>query len=63
VSDGVTWAEVFLAPATAEMKEGGAPFDGAYSGYLAVVDGVLVNVVGELPLAAAEAIAKAFRPE
>lgn len=64
VSDGVTWAEVFLAPATAEMKEGGGPIDGAsYSGYLAVVDGALVNVVGELPLAAAEAIAKAFRPE
>lgn len=63
VSDGVTWAEVFLAPATADMKEGGGAIDGAYSGYLAVVDGVFVNVVGELPVAAAEAIARAFRPE
>lgn len=64
VSDGVTWAEVFLAPATADTKERGSSIDdGSYSGYLAVVDGALVNVVGELPLAAAEAIAKAFRPE
>lgn len=61
VSDGVTWAEVFLAPA-AETREGGGT-DGSFSSYQAVVEGVRVNVVGELPLAAAEAIARAFRPE
>ncbi|MDQ2639333.1 MAG: MucB/RseB C-terminal domain-containing protein [Pseudomonadota bacterium] len=63
VSDGVTWAEVFLAPASTDTKEGGDTFDGGNSGYQMVTDGVRVSVVGELPLAAAEAIAKAFRPE
>lgn len=63
VSDGVTWAEVFLAPASDDTKEGGGTFDGGNSGYQAVVDAVRVSVVGEIPLAAAEAIAKAFRPE
>ncbi len=63
VSDGVTWAEVFLAPATGDIKEGGGTLDGGYFGYQAVADGVRISVVGELPLVAAEAIAKAFRPE
>lgn len=62
VSDGVTWAEVFLAP-TSETKEGGGTADGSLYGYQAVVEGVRVSVVGELPLAAAEAIARSFRPE
>jgi hypothetical protein len=63
VSDGVTWAEVFLAPAEGEPKPAGGGTDGAYTGYQMTLDGVRISVVGELPLAAAQAIAQAFRPE
>lgn len=63
VSDGVTWAEVFLSPDAGEAGSPRIETDGGYNGYRHTVDGVRVSVVGELPLAAAEAIAKAFRPE
>lgn len=62
VSDGVSWAEVFVAPATDEARTGnfGA---GPLAGYQLRLDGVLVTVVGEMPQAAAQAIAQAVRPE
>jgi sigma-E factor negative regulatory protein RseB len=63
VSDGVSWAEVFLAPpGDNPMPDGGAPM-GAFAGYGMTVEGVRVSVVGEMPLAAVKAIAQAFRPE
>jgi sigma-E factor negative regulatory protein RseB len=63
VTDGVTWAEVFLAPATGEPKPAGGGMMGAFAGYELTLEGVRVSVVGEMPLAAAQAIAQAFRPE
>jgi sigma-E factor negative regulatory protein RseB len=63
VSDGVSWGEIFLAPVVGQPKPDGGGINGAYSGYQLTLEGVRVSVVGELPLAAAEAIARAFRPE
>jgi sigma-E factor negative regulatory protein RseB len=63
VTDGVTWGEVFLAPVEGEPKPPGGGTEGHYSGYQVTHEGVRVNVVGEMPLAAAKAIAEAFRPE
>lgn len=68
VSDGVSWADVFIAPVSPESRPGARPTDGggkmnALSFYQITRDGVHVTVTGEMPVAAAEAIAKAFRPE
>jgi negative regulator of sigma E activity len=63
VSDGVSWGEVFLSPVTGESRPDGGGTMGALAGYQLTLDGVHVTVTGEMPLAAAEAIAKAFRPE
>lgn len=62
VSDGVTWADVFVAPAVCASKPGGSSFFSSQS-YMVQLDGACVTVVGELPGAAAKAIAEAVGPE
>jgi sigma-E factor negative regulatory protein RseB len=62
VSDGVTWAEVFLTPSTCMSKPGGSRVFSSQS-YIVQLDGACVTVVGELPEAAARAIAEAVGPE
>lgn len=63
VSDGVSWADVFIAPVTPQSTPDGGDKVNATSFYQLTLDGVQVTVTGEMPVAAAEAIAKAFRPE
>lgn len=72
VSDGVSWAEVFIEPAApivaadgkAEGKPHGVSVESwSYTTHQLRLDDVLVTVVGELPLATARAIAEAVRPE
>lgn len=63
VSDGVSFAEVFLAPATGEAKPAGGFAMGPLFGYSLRLDDVQVTVVGEMPEGAARAIAEAVRPE
>lgn len=63
VSDGVSWAEVFLAPATGEAHPPGGMAMGPMATYQLRLDDVQVTVVGEMPQAAAKAIAEAVRPE
>jgi sigma-E factor negative regulatory protein RseB len=63
VSDGVSWAEVFLAPAAGDTKPDGGGTMGSFAVHRLTVDGVRVIVTGEIPVAAAQAIAQAFRPE
>jgi sigma-E factor negative regulatory protein RseB len=62
VSDGVSWADVYVRPAIGEFRTGGGP-TGPLSGYQLRVDDVQVVVIGEMPLEAAKAIAEAVRPE
>lgn len=62
VSDGVSWADVFVAPAGAGEKTGSA-VDGPITTYRLRLDDVRVVVVGEMPLGTARAIAEAIRPE
>src|SRR5690606_6884332 len=56
VSDGVSWADVFVAPAGAGEKTGSA-VDGPIATYRLRLDDVRVVVVGEMPLATARTIA------
>jgi sigma-E factor negative regulatory protein RseB len=63
VSDGVSWAEVFLAPAASKPEPDIGGTWRSIAMYAETVEGVRVSVFGEVPLAAAQAIAKAFRPE
>ncbi|HUG72220.1 MAG TPA: MucB/RseB C-terminal domain-containing protein [Steroidobacteraceae bacterium] len=63
VSDGVSWADVFLAPVIGEARPDGGRAVEPWATYELQRDGVQVMVVGELPLAAAKAIAEAVRPE
>lgn len=62
VSDGVSWADVFVAPAGAGEKSGSAA-DGPIATYRLRLGDVRVVVVGEMPLHTARAIAEAVRPE
>jgi sigma-E factor negative regulatory protein RseB len=63
VSDGVSWADVFVAPATGEVRSGGLVMDGLTATYVLRLDDVRVTVVGDMPQATARAIAEAVRPE
>jgi negative regulator of sigma E activity len=63
VSDGVSWAEVFLAPVIGPARPARGSAGEPLVSYQLQLDGVQVTVVGELPLAAAKAIADAVRPE
>jgi sigma-E factor negative regulatory protein RseB len=63
VSDGVSWAEVFIAPATGEAGPVNGFAMGPLASYQLRLDDVQVTVVGEMPQAAAQAIAQAVRPE
>jgi sigma-E factor negative regulatory protein RseB len=62
VSDGVTWAEVFLTPAICMSKPGASRVFSSQS-YTVQLDGACVTVVGELPESAARGIAEAVGPE
>jgi sigma-E factor negative regulatory protein RseB len=63
VSDGVSWAEVFLTPATGKARPASGLAMGPMAVYLLRLDDVQVRVMGEMPEAAAKAIAEAVRPE
>lgn len=63
VSDGVSWADVFLSPAGDEEGKASSSLDGPLATYKLRLDDVRVVVVGEMPLATAKAIAEAVRPE
>jgi negative regulator of sigma E activity len=63
VSDGVSWAEVFLAPVIGPARPSRGSALEPLASYELQLDGVQVMVIGELPLAAAKAIADAVRPE
>lgn len=72
VSDGISWAEVFIEPAGPARAADGKPDSRpqgvsieswSYTTHQLRLDDVLVTVVGELPLATARAIAEAVRPE
>jgi sigma-E factor negative regulatory protein RseB len=62
VSDGISWADVFIAPAGAEVGNFSVA-DGPLASYQLRLDDVRVVVVGEMPLATAKQIAEAVRPE
>lgn len=62
VTDGLSWADVFVAPA-ATRGQGSSFIDGPITSYQLRIDDVMVTVVGEMPEAAAQAIAQAVRPE
>lgn len=63
VSDGISWADVFLAPANGEPPPARGIDMEPLATYLLRHGDVQVTVVGEVPLAAAKAIAEAVRPE
>jgi len=62
VTDGVSLADVYIAPASVAQRPASYA-NGPWSSYQLRVDDVLVTVVGELPEAAAQAVAQAVRPE
>ena len=62
VSDGVSWADVFIAPAGDDEKTSSSAA-GPIATYRLRVGDVRVVVVGEMPLATARQIAEAVRPE
>lgn len=68
VSDGVSWAEVFITPISEKAKAEKPKADGGgVMGLVAVyrlrLDDVHIVVTGEIPMDAAKAIAEAVRPE
>lgn len=63
VSDGVSWAEVFIAPVVQPARAPAGFSAGPLASYQLVLDDAQVTVVGEMPEAAARAIAEAVRPE
>lgn len=63
VSDGVSWGEVFVAPFDGKGKPASGFSAEPWTSYQLPLDGVMVTVVGEMPAAAAKAIAEAVRPE
>lgn len=62
VSDGVSWADVFIAPAGDDEKTSSSAA-GPIATYRLRVGDVRVVVVGEMPLGTARQIAEAVRPE
>ncbi len=67
VSDGISWAEVFLSPIEAGEQADRRKDSSSANGPLAIhrlrLDDVQVVVMGEVPQATAKAIAEAVRPE
>lgn len=67
VSDGVSWAEVFIAPVDAatptDHKKDSSSANGPLAMHRLRLDDVQVVVMGEMPQATAQAIAEAVRPE
>lgn len=65
VSDGVSWADVFISPLAGDIGEERkfSTTDGPLTTYQLRLDDVRVVVVGEMPLATAKQIAEAVRPE
>jgi sigma-E factor negative regulatory protein RseB len=63
ISDGISWGEIFIAPPDDKAKPDGGAVMGPMASYRLRLDDAQVIVVGEMPLAAAKAIAEAVRPE
>jgi sigma-E factor negative regulatory protein RseB len=63
VSDGVSWGEVFLVPVVGTPEPDGGGTMRSFAHYGVTLEGVRIFVSGEMPLAAAQSIAQAFRPE